>query len=188
MELFSRYDANPILEASGWPARSTRSSTRPRRGRRRDPAARPGRGPHRRLALGVARSADGLAGWTFEPERALLPDHDSEDERYGIEDPRITRLDEEYLILYTGYSPGGLCLPRHDERLPSYRRRGVVLPPAEQGRRPLPRPLRRPLRDAASARDDRARTADIWLSWSPDLEHWGDHRASRSASPATGTG
>ena len=27
--------------------------------------------------LGVARSADGLTGWTIEPERALLPDLDS---------------------------------------------------------------------------------------------------------------
>jgi hypothetical protein len=48
--------------------------------------------------LCVARSADGLEGWTIDAEHRLLPDVDSETERYGIEDPRITLCGDEYIV------------------------------------------------------------------------------------------
>ena len=176
--LFTRSDANPIITPADWPEPANAVF---------NPAAATVDGETLLLVrvedrtgrsrLGVARSADGLTGWTFEPERALLPDHDLEAERYGIEDPRITRLDDEYLILYTGYSPNGalVCLASTSD-FHSYRRRGVVLPPENKDAGIFPEAiggrwamLHRPVTTAPA-------TADIWLSWSPDLEHWGDHR------------
>ncbi len=62
-----------------------------------------------------------------------MPDLALEAERYGIEDPRITRVGDEWLILYTGYSSSGplVCLAAtHDFR--RYERRGVILPPEDK--------------------------------------------------------
>ena len=134
MELFTRYDANPILEASGWPGEVNSVF---------NPAAVEVDGETILLVrvedrtgishLGVARSADGLTGWTIEPERALLPDLGSEEERFGIEDPRVTRVGEEWFILFTGYSVGGpLVLLATTRDFRSYERRGVVLPPRDK--------------------------------------------------------
>src|SRR5262245_51352353 len=108
MELFTRYDANPVIEASGWPGEVNSVF---------NPGAAEVGGETLLLVrvedrtgvshLGVARSADGLTGWTIEPERALRPDLASEEERFGIEDPRVTRIGEDWFILFTGYSTGG---------------------------------------------------------------------------------
>ena len=57
--------------------------------------------------LGVARSADGLSGWTIEPGARAPARPGPEAERFGIEDPRITQIGDEYLIVYTGYSTDG---------------------------------------------------------------------------------
>ena len=77
--------------------------------------------------LCVARSADGLTNWIVEPDRRLLPEVESQPERFGIEDPRITPYGDEQMIVYTGYSDVGplVCLAAtRDFR--SYERRGVV--------------------------------------------------------------
>src|SRR5262245_33657145 len=105
MGLFTRYDGNPVLEVSGWPGDVNAVF---------NAAAVEVEGETLLLArvedrtgvshLGVARSADGLTGWTVEPERALLPDLGSEEERFGIEDPRITRIGDKWVIVYTGFS------------------------------------------------------------------------------------
>ena len=39
--------------------------------------------------LTVARSADGLTNWKVDPSPTLEADHDSREERWGLEDPRI---------------------------------------------------------------------------------------------------
>ncbi len=125
----------------------------------------------------VARSADGLTGWTVEPERALRPDVHSHAERYGIEDPRITLCDDEYLIAYTGYSTGGPLVSLAATRdFRTFHRRGVLMPPEDKDAALFPRRfgnrwalIHRPVSSTPRHR------ADIWISWSPDLRHWGDH-------------
>jgi predicted GH43/DUF377 family glycosyl hydrolase len=179
MELFTRYDGNPVLEVSGWPAEVNAVF---------NPAAVEVGGETLLLVrvedrtgvshLGVACSADGLTGWTVEPERALLPDLDSEEERFGIEDPRITLIGEEWAIVYTGFSTGGpLVLVATTSDFRSYERLGVVVPPQNKdaalfpdrfnGRHAM---LHRPMSGWVGA------GAGIWISWSPDLRHWGGHR------------
>ncbi len=179
MELFRRYDGNPVLEAVGWPGGVNSVF---------NPAAVEVGGETLLLVrvedrtgvshLGVARSADGLTGWTIEPERALLPDLASEDERFGIEDPRITRIGEEWLVLFTGYSiRGPLVLLAVTSDFQTYERRGVVLPPHNKDAALFPdrvggryvmlhRPMAGPTGEGAG----------ISIATSVDLRDWSDHR------------
>jgi predicted GH43/DUF377 family glycosyl hydrolase len=107
-KLFSRYERNPILTADRWTQTINAVF---------NPGATYFDGETLLLVrvedrtglshLCVARSADGLTGWVVEPERAFRPDVHSHAERFGIEDPRITFCEDEYLIAYTAYSTGG---------------------------------------------------------------------------------
>jgi beta-1,4-mannooligosaccharide/beta-1,4-mannosyl-N-acetylglucosamine phosphorylase len=91
--LFERYDGNPILSAREWG---------PAAGAAFNPAAAEYGGETLLLVrveartglsyLGLARSADGVSGWQVEPQRSLVPELESEEERFGIEDPRITQI------------------------------------------------------------------------------------------------
>jgi predicted GH43/DUF377 family glycosyl hydrolase len=173
-ELFTRHRANPILTAEDWPYEVNSVF---------NPGVAEVDGETLLLVrvedragfshLAVATSADGVTGWEIDPQRALMPDLASEAERNGIEDPRITRVGDEWLILYTGYSSGGplVCLAAtRDFR--TYGRRGVIMPPEDKDAAIFPEQIggRFGLIHRPVARiGDRA---DIWLSWSPDLVHW----------------
>ena len=175
-ELFTRYAGNPVLTAGDWPAPVNAVF---------NPAAVRHEGETLLLVrvesrtgisqLGLARSADGLSGWRIEPEPALLPDTRSELERYGIEDPRITRVGDEYLVTYTGYSSGGplVCLAAtRDFR--TYERRGAILPPENKDAALFPEPIGG--RFAIVHRPVAGRLPPgIWIGRSEDLTHWGDH-------------
>ena len=60
--------------------------------------------------LTLAHSKDGISDWQIDPQPTLIPkpDHYPE-EIWGIEDPRITFLEEEksWAITYTAYSGAG---------------------------------------------------------------------------------
>jgi predicted GH43/DUF377 family glycosyl hydrolase len=177
MELFTRYDGNPVLEVSDWPEEVS-AVFNPAAVRLGSETLLLVRVEDRTgvSRLAVARSDDGLEDWAVEPGRALVPDLDSDLERYGIEDARITRLGDEYLIVLTGYSTGGpLILLAATRDFRDYERRGVVLPPYNKDAALLPEPvggryglLHRPMGGLEGS-------GDIWISWSPDLRHWGDH-------------
>ena len=66
--------------------------------------------------LGLARSPDGLRDWRVDPEPAMLPCREGdvfaegvdsgiliENEAGGVEDPRISRIDDTYYITYSAY-------------------------------------------------------------------------------------
>ena len=177
-QLLLRYEGNPILTASQWPS-TVNAVFNPGVSHLDDETVLLVRVEDRTgiSHLCPARSANGLTNWVIEPQCSLRPDLTSEAERFGIEDPRITRCGDEHLIVYTGYSGGGplVCLAStRDFR--TYERRGVLTPPEDKDAALFPRQfdgrwalIHRPV--ATTPRQ----TADIWLSWSPDLRHWGDH-------------
>jgi predicted GH43/DUF377 family glycosyl hydrolase len=177
-QLLVRHEGNPILTASGWPS-TVNAVFNPGVSRLDDETVLLVRVEDRTGVshLCPARSADGLTGWVIEPQHSLRPALTSDVERYGIEDPRITRCGDEHMIVYTGYSDSGplVCLAStRDFR--TYERRGVLMPPEDKNAALFPRQfdgrwalIHRPV--ATTPRQ----TADIWLSWSPDLRHWGDH-------------
>jgi predicted GH43/DUF377 family glycosyl hydrolase len=129
--------------------------------------------------LHVARSADGETNWRFDAEPLLKPDVDRDpEETWGCEDPRLTWLPEreEWAIAYTAYSRRGpLVSLATTKDFRSVTRLGPVMPPEDKDAALFPRQFNG--RWALIHRPSPLRGgAHMWLSWSPDLRHWGDHR------------
>ncbi len=128
--------------------------------------------------LCAARSANGIDGWRIDSQ-PTLPTNPREfpEEIWGIEDPRITYVPElkQYAIAYTSFARGGpgvsLALTK-DFR--SFERFGVIMPPEDKDAALLPRRINgnwalihRPMTPLG---------AHMWISYSPDLRHWGSHQ------------
>ena len=129
-----------------------------------------------RSHLIVARSADGVTGWEFE-DRALL--HAAEgcpQEVHGVEDPRITWMEEldAYLITYTAYGPEGpgIALAKTtDFRV--VERLGLAFPPEDKNGVLFPRRLGG---SYAMLHRPGGGHGGVWVAYSPDMVHWGDQK------------
>lgn len=128
----------------------------------------------------TARSNDGINNWEIDQCPTLLPDPSNyPEELWGIEDPRITRLQEMgcWAVTYTAFSSGGpLVAIAVTEDFKSFKRLGAVMPPDDKDAALFPvrfngcwAMLHRPVTVSTIE-------AHIWLSFSPDLIHWGQHR------------
>jgi predicted GH43/DUF377 family glycosyl hydrolase len=131
--------------------------------------------------LTVARSKDGITDWRLDSAPTFVADPDNHpEEMWGIEDPRITYVPEQqrWLITYTAYSSAGpLVALAATTDFRSFERLGPVTTPEDkdaalfpvrfEGRWAL---IHRPVTSSPSP------AANIWLSYSPDLKHWGDHQ------------
>ena len=130
MELFRRYEGNPILRAADWPY-TVNAVFNPGVARLGNETILLIRVEDRTgfSHLCVARSPNGLSDWTVDADR-FLPDLATDSERFGVEDPRITLCDDEYMIVYTGYSSAGplVCLASTRD-FASFERRGVLMSP-----------------------------------------------------------
>ena len=131
--------------------------------------------------LTVARSRDGITQWQIDPRPTLIPDPDNyPEEIWGIEDPRITCLEEreEWAVAYTAYSRGGpLVSLACTKNFKNFERMGSVMPPEDKDAALFPvrfndrwAMIHRPVAAFPSM------GAHIWISFSPDLKHWGDHQ------------
>jgi beta-1,2-mannobiose phosphorylase / 1,2-beta-oligomannan phosphorylase len=63
-----------------------------------------------RSIIGLARSADGFR-FSADPQPFLTPDREgpfAAYEEFGVEDPRVTLLEGEYIITYSAYSRNGV--------------------------------------------------------------------------------
>ncbi len=178
--LFHRHRGNPILTTADWPY-PVNSVFNPGAALLPDGTTLllcrvEDRRGHSHLC--AARSRNGVDGWRIDPEPTLAadPEHHPE-ELWGIEDPRITHVPEldKYVIAYTSYSRGGpgvsLALTA-DFR--SFERYGVVMPPDDKDAALLPRRIGDCW--ALIHRPSTSLGAHIWISYSPDLRHWGSHR------------
>jgi predicted GH43/DUF377 family glycosyl hydrolase len=179
-ELFRRSGANPILTAADvpYPANSVFNPGAARVGDETILLVRVEdlRGISQ---LHVARSRDGVSDWQFDPEPLLRSDVDRDpEETWGCEDPRLTWLPEreEWAIAYTAYSRRGPLVSLATTRdFRSVRRLGPVMPPEDKDAALFPR--RFDGRWAMIHRPSPLRGgAHMWLSFSPDLRHWGDHK------------
>jgi predicted GH43/DUF377 family glycosyl hydrolase len=128
-----------------------------------------------RSILGLAESEDGF-DFKARPEPFMVPGKQqpfAEYEEYSVEDPRITLLEGSYYITYSAYSRHGvrIALARTTdfesvERLGFITQadyRNVVIFPEKIGGRYVR--LDRPHSDISPW--------SIWISYSPDLLHWG---------------
>lgn len=179
-DLFQRHANNPILTAQDWPypAHSVFNAGACQRGHETILLVRvEDRRGHSHLT--VARSDDGVTNWLIDQKASFAPDpeHFSE-EAWGVEDPRLTWVEErqEWIIAYTAYSPSGpmVSLARTAD-FATFHRMGPVMPPEDKDAAIFPcrfggryAMIHRPVSSGSSG-------AHIWLSFSPDLVHWGDH-------------
>jgi predicted GH43/DUF377 family glycosyl hydrolase len=129
--------------------------------------------------LTVARSKDGISNWRIDKQPTLAPSSAHPEEVWGIEDPRITWLDElkEWAITYTAFSSGGpLVSLATTKDFKKFSRLGPVMPPEDKDAAIFPikvnglwAMLHRPVVGFPHIE------GHIWLSFSPNLKHWGEH-------------
>ena len=128
--------------------------------------------------LCAARSTNGVDGWVIDREPTLMPDPEKHpDELWGIEDPRITFVPElgKYAVAYTAFSrsgPGVALALTTDFR--EFERYGMVMQPDDKDAALLPRRVNGKF--ALLHRPATASSADVWISFSPDLRNWGGHK------------
>jgi len=179
--IFKRYDRNPILKSSDWPYPANTVFNAG--------AALVDNGTlllvrvedHRGMShLTVARSKDGFTDWKIDPSPSFVPDHHKyPEELYGIEDPRVVWLEElnQWAITFTAYSHGGpLVAMACTKDFRTFERLGPVMPPDDKDAALFPRRfdgrwvmIHRPSAALFGGR------VHMWISYSPDLKHWGDH-------------
>jgi predicted GH43/DUF377 family glycosyl hydrolase len=179
-ELFRRHNSNPILSASHWPypvnsvfnpgATLLPDGTTLLLCRVED------RRGHSHMT--VARSISGVDNWQIESRPTLRADPEQfPEELWGIEDPRVTYVPElsKYAIVYTAFTRDGpgvsLALT---EDFHKFERYGVIMPPEDKDAALLPYRIQGQW--ALIHRPVSAPRAHMWLSYSPDLRHWGNHK------------
>jgi beta-1,2-mannobiose phosphorylase / 1,2-beta-oligomannan phosphorylase len=179
-ELFRRHKLNPILTAADWPypahsvfnpgATLLPDGTTLLLCRVED------RRGHSHLC--AARSANGVDNWQIDRQPTLPadPEHWPE-EKWGIEDPRITFLPElgQYAVIYTAYTgvgPGVALALTEDFR--AFERYGMIMSPEDKDAALFPHRIGGNW--ALIHRPVSAPGAHMWMSYSPDLRHWGSHK------------
>jgi predicted GH43/DUF377 family glycosyl hydrolase len=130
--------------------------------------------------LRVARCKGGrrvvdVSGHVFTPEASW--------EEYGVEDPRITRIEDRYWITYVAVSRHGPATAlASTENFRQFTRHGVIFCPENKdvvlfpsSRRETRWALHRPVCGTPFTRPE------MWLAQSPDGIHWGSHEPLRLA-------
>lgn len=176
-ELFRRYPYNPILTAKDWPYPVNTVF---------NPAAVMFEGKYLLLArvedrrgfshLTRAISEDGISNWDIDRSPTFEADPDYPEEAWGIEDPRITYVDDlaQYAVVYTGYSKSGpvVCMAMTKDFV-NFERLGPIMPPEDKDAALFPKKfenkwalIHRPIEHGAHA----------WISASESLKYWGGHK------------
>jgi predicted GH43/DUF377 family glycosyl hydrolase len=124
--------------------------------------------------LRVFRSrADHSTNWTVGP--SLLPQ--SELEEYGVEDPRITQIDDRFYITYVAVSRYGVSTSLASTTdFVTFERHGVIFCPENKDVVLFPQKVKG---QYVALHRPNPRTSfaapGMWLARSPDLIHWGQH-------------
>ncbi len=129
-----------------------------------------------RSIIGLARSLDGFR-FKADPKPFLTPAQSglfAAYEEFGVEDPRVTKVEDEYLITYSAYSRNGvrIALAKTKDFVQIERvslitqadyRNTVIFPEKFNG---LYARLDRPHSEISPW--------SIWITYSPDLRFWGE--------------
>lgn len=124
--------------------------------------------------LRLARSRDGIH-FTIDEQPFLFPARP--DEAFGIEDARITRIDDTYWITYTAVSANGpgVGLAKTTDFI-HVDRVGMVLPPPNKDACLFPERVNGKLLMLHRPMVSEIGKPSVWISESPDGVHWGNHR------------
>ncbi len=138
-----------------------------------------------RSIIGKAESTDGFS-FSVDPEPFLIPATNgvfAEYEANGVEDLRICPVEDEYLLAYSAYSKHGVRIALARTRNFDVVERISLITQADYRNVVIfPEKI-----DGRYVRLDRPHSEispwSIWISYSPDLVHWGDSRVIMKSVP-----
>jgi predicted GH43/DUF377 family glycosyl hydrolase len=122
----------------------------------------------------IARSKNGI-DFEVEKKPAMFPENKYE--RFGIEDPRITRIGEKYFISYSAISDiTGItvCLASTTDFV-KFARHGVIFMPDNKDVSIFPEMLNGRYYALSRPASGEFGIRDMWISESTDLIYWGNH-------------
>ena len=177
-ELFERYAENPILKPEEWPYPVNAVF---------NPGAIEYNGEVHLLCrietkegfshITVVKSPDGFKHWEIPEKPTLTPDPVHKEEMWGLEDPRVVFLEEDkkYAITYVSFSQGGPLISLIlTEDFKKFERLGPLVPPEDKDGCLFPKKFKGEY--ALIHRPIIRGEGHIWISFSPDLIHWGAHQ------------
>ena len=133
--------------------------------------------PNGQSSFVTAKSEDGQ-NFKVDSELCLKPEDHGEwydYAKWGIEDPRITEINGEYYILYTGYSKYmPVVMMAKTKDFVKYEILGAVTEPSNKDAALFPEKINGYYWKVDRPSAEKRR--DIWISKSPDLIHWGEYR------------
>ena len=124
--------------------------------------------------LRLARSKDGIS-FEIEDSPAIGPENDYE--TFGLEDPRISLIDGKYYINYVGVGRFGVttCLASTKD-FRTFERHGVIFCPDNKDVVIFPEKVEGKYYALHRPASTLFGKQEIWISESPDLFCWGNHR------------
>ncbi len=136
--------------------------------------------------LRLARSKDGRH-FTVDPEPTLVPDQ--EYEAFGLEDPRITRLGDRYYVVYKGVSATGItqCLASTKDFV-TWEKHGIIFAPENMDAMIFPEEVRGKYVALHRPQPKMIGSPNMWVAYSEDLLHWGEHKFLLGCSTGTWEG
>jgi len=123
----------------------------------------------------VAFSRDGLTIDSFG-EEAFLPANRYE--AFGVEDPRLTRIDDRFYFTYVAVSEHGVATSLASTAdFKSFERHGIIFCPENKDVVLFPEKIdRQYVALHRPSPQSHFSSPEIWIARSPDLRHWGSHR------------
>jgi len=181
-DLFVRDQNNPILSAKDWPY-PVNTVFNPGVTYLQNKVLLLARAEDRRgfSHLTKAVSENGVVNWMIDTQPTFEPDPQNHpEETWGVEDPRITRIEElnKWAITYTAFSNSGPMVSiALTKDFIDFERMGPILPPEDKDAALFPRRIGGKWmlihRPAAACS---VPGTHIWASSSVDLKYWSDRR------------
>jgi len=181
-EYFKRYEGNPILIPEKWPYK-VGAVFNPGAIKFKDEILLLVRVEDKQgySHLTIARSKDGKTNWQINSEPTLSAVPDFGEALFGLEDPRIVWLEnqQKYIITCVSFfngvtgEPPGISLIATKDFL-NFQRLGQKLMPFNKDASLFPKTFKN--RYVLINRPVIGGRADIWVSFSKDLDYWGEDR------------
>jgi len=116
-------------------------------------------------------------GVHFEIEKSPTVFPGTKYEAYGCEDPRISRLEDKYILTYSAVSENGVCSSIAESKdLKTFDRKGIIFLPNNRNINIFPEKINghyvafhRPITSGWCKNS-------MWIAYSPDLIHWGGYK------------
>jgi predicted GH43/DUF377 family glycosyl hydrolase len=123
----------------------------------------------------IARSKNGI-DFTIDEKPAMTPANVYE--KFGIEDPRITFIDGKYYINYSAISniTGVTTCLASTEDFVNFTRHGVIFTPDNKDIAIFPEKINGKYYAFNRPSSTEYKTRDMWISESPDIICWGNHK------------